>query len=194
MIQSKQDLRNYLRCDEIARFGQPVSAARRFGCGLPWRYNVTLRKMEYNLNCRRGVLKKVCAVWYKLRMRRLSERTGWFIPVNVFGPGLCVAHIGPVIVNGAARFGANCKLQAMVNIGASAGGKEAPHGGDFVYFGPGAKVFGDITLGSNICIGANAVVNKSCEEDGVTLAGVPAKIVSHHGCDSFVTDACAWMK
>ena len=194
MIQSKSDLQYYLKCDEIARFHEEVSIIKKILCGKPWRFNVLLRKMEYNENCRTGLVKKAISIVYKFKMRRLSEKTGWFIGTNVFGPGLCVVHIGPVIVNGHAKFGSNCKLQAMVNIGANAGGEAAPQGGDMVYFGPGAKAFGDIKLGSNVCVGANAVVNKSFEESNITIAGVPAKVVSKHGCDHFVIDACSIVK
>lgn len=38
-------------------------------------------------------------------------------------------------------------------------------------------VLGDIVIGHNCFIGAGAVVTKSFEEDNISLAGVPAKIV-----------------
>lgn len=44
----------------------------------------------------------------------------------------------------------------------------------------GAKIFGKIKIGDNVAIGANAVVNKDFP-DGVTIAGVPAKVVSNKG-------------
>ena len=50
--------------------------------------------------------------------------------------------------------------------------------GDYVYIGPGAKLYGNISIGSRVAVGANAVVNKSFGDD-VTLAGIPARIVSH---------------
>jgi serine O-acetyltransferase len=53
----------------------------------------------------------------------------------------------------------------------------APKIGDHVYIGPGAKVFGDIEIADDVQIGANAVVNKSCMENGAVLVGVPAKII-----------------
>jgi serine O-acetyltransferase len=52
--------------------------------------------------------------------------------------------------------------------------------GDRVYLAPGAKVFGPIRVGHDVAVGANAVVNRDVPE-GVTVAGVPAKIVSTHG-------------
>ena len=62
-----------------------------------------------------------------------------------------------------------------MNIGASGGIPKAPILGDNVYIGPGAKIFGDITLGSNIAIAANSTVNKSILEDNILIAGSPAK-------------------
>lgn len=78
-----------------------------------------------------------------------------------------------MIINDKAKIGANARIHACVNIGASNGG--APIIGDNVYIGPGAKIFGDIKLGNNVTIGANAVVNKSFDEDRLTLVGIPAK-------------------
>jgi serine O-acetyltransferase len=43
--------------------------------------------------------------------------------------------------------------------------------------GPGVKIFGAITLGNNIRIGANAVVNKTFSDDNILLVGIPAKAV-----------------
>lgn len=51
--------------------------------------------------------------------------------------------------------------------------------GDNVYIGPGAKIFGNVVLGNNMMIGANAVVTKSFPEGYCKIAGVPAKIISN---------------
>ena len=48
--------------------------------------------------------------------------------------------------------------------------------GDNVYIGPGAKIFGAITIGDNVKIGANAVVNKSFGDD-ISIGGIPARIL-----------------
>jgi serine O-acetyltransferase len=52
----------------------------------------------------------------------------------------------------------------------------APVIGDNVYLGPGAVLVGDITIGDNVSVGANSVVATSLE-DGVTVLGVPARVV-----------------
>ena len=56
----------------------------------------------------------------------------------------------------------------------------APHIGDDCYLGPGAKIYGDIKIGNNVAIGANAVVNKSLDSN-CTIAGIPAKVIADKG-------------
>lgn len=98
------------------------------------------------------------------------------------GPGLYIGHFGAIIVSGHARIGARCNLSQGITIGASTKGgrRGAPVIGDRVYIAPGAKVFGPITIGSDVAIGANAVVHSDVPAH-VTVAGVPAKIVSQKG-------------
>ena len=86
-------------------------------------------------------------------------------------------HYGTIVISQATRIGANCRIHAGVNIGANAGEKTAATIGDNVYIGPGAKLIGAITVGDNACIGANAVVTKDVES-GVTVDGIPAKVIS----------------
>ena len=50
--------------------------------------------------------------------------------------------------------------------------------GDNIFLGSGARVIGDIQIGSDTAVGANAVVVRSFPEGGVTLGGVPARVIS----------------
>ena len=50
--------------------------------------------------------------------------------------------------------------------------------GDNCIIYPGAKIFGKITIGNNVVIGANAVVNKDVPDNAV-VAGVPARIIRY---------------
>ena len=100
----------------------------------------------------------------------------------MIGPGLCLAHIGPIIISPYAKIGENCRIHVGVNIGADARNSRcAQQIGNRVYIGPGAKIFGDILIADEIAVGANAVVTKSFEDPGVSIAGVPAKIINHNG-------------
>ena len=70
-----------------------------------------------------------------------------------------------------------CRLRPGVVIGTKFTKNES-HGviiGDGVEFGVGSKVLGDITIGDNVIIGANAVVLENVP-DNCIVAGVPAKI------------------
>ena len=46
--------------------------------------------------------------------------------------------------------------------------------GDSLDLGIGAKIIGNVTLGNNVRVGANAVVTKSFVEDDIVLVGCPA--------------------
>lgn len=176
MIKTKEDLYYYLEQDRIALKCPPLTFFRRiqqfFIPNEKWKFERLLRYSEYYYN-RKSILR----YWYMWRFRRQSIKLGFSIPRNVFGPGLSIAHYGTIVVNSNARIGANCRIHVGVNIGASAGRKEAPQIGDNCYIGPGAIIFGDIHIADNVTIGANATVNRSCDQERVVLAGTPAKIV-----------------
>jgi serine O-acetyltransferase len=94
-----------------------------------------------------------------------------------------------LIVNPEARIGANCHIFNGVVIGMEHRyySGDAPVIGNNIYIGPGAKIFGPITIADNIAIGVNAVVNKSFMEPGITIAGVPARKISDKGSEKLIT-------
>lgn len=111
----------------------------------------------------------------KIRFRRISLKLGYSIPINVCGSGLSLPHIGNIIINPHVKIGKNCRIHVGVNIGAHR--DKSPHFGDNVYIGPGAIIFGDVSIADNVSIGANATVNRSVYEPNTVVAGTPAKIV-----------------
>lgn len=176
MINCKADLKEYLAADKFA-LGR--TGARPFFTDLIWRYQILMRKCEYWQNCRKDILGRAVGLFYRFCHHRLGVRCGYFIPLNCCGKGLSLAHIGPVVVNGAAKIGEYCRIHVCVNIGTQAGkSAHAPNIGKRVYIAPGAKIFGQINIADDIVIGANAVVNKSFNQPGVSIAGVPAKVIS----------------
>jgi serine O-acetyltransferase len=146
------------------------------------RFTVLLRFNEFLKNRNSNFfIRAIPMLWFK----RLSIRLGFSIPLNVFAPGLAIVHYGLIVVSPAARIGRNCRIHTGVNIGASSGfsketdlTKFAPKIGHNCYIGPGAKIFGPINIGNDCVIGANAVVNKTIDFDGVSIGGVPAKVIS----------------
>ncbi len=170
MITTKSDLQEYLRKDKVAL---GVTRKRPHSIGdYVWKFQIALRKYEYYINVKpRSALR----LYWKLRHYRLGIKLGLSIPPNVCGAGLRINHYGLIVVNPNATIGEWCDIHQGVNIGTDFDGN-CPTIGSNVWIGPGAKVYGDITLGDGVVVGANAVVNKSF--DSGTVAGVPAKRIS----------------
>ena len=177
MIQSRQDLKHFLRQDQIALGKGGQARPSPFGDEV-WRFQRLLRRTEFHVNCARTPLGRVLAAVYRLRYHRFCVKMGFHLPLNVFEEGLSIAHYGALVVNSAARVGRNCRIHAMVVIGATNGNPAAPVIGSNVYIGAGAKIIGDIRIADDVAIGANAVVVRSIEEPGTTWGGVPARKIS----------------
>ena len=114
--------------------------------------------------------------------------TGIYIaPDATIGPGLYIGHWGCTRIGREVKLGANCNLSPMVFIGFGArdGVTGVPELGDRVYIAAGAKVIGPIRVGSDVAIGANAVVCKDVP-DHVTVGGVPAKVISNKGSEAYI--------
>jgi serine O-acetyltransferase len=173
-INSLDDYKFYLKADLTS------SGIGRWGL-IQWmrhdvmRFQRRLRKTEYVHNCQNGYWGRMRLVLLRLLLRHLGRYLGLEIALNVFGPGLAIVHPYGIIVSDKASIGKNCRIHAGVNIGAHRG--QAPTIGDNVYLGPGAKIVGGVHVGDGAVIGANAVVVKDVPP-GVTVGGVPAKIIS----------------
>lgn len=176
MIKTKQDYKYYLYCDRIA-LGKEYKKPRIVGDEI-WRFERLMRKAEYYKNCSKTIFGKIYSKWLQFIYYKKRIKLGFSIPLNVFGPGLSIAHYGTIVVNGNARVGKNCRIQECTTIGATNGSTLAPVLGDNIFIGSGARIIGNIKIANDIAIGANAMVNKNFEDDGITIAGVPAKKIS----------------
>ncbi len=104
-------------------------------------------------------------------------------PAARFGQGIMLDHATGFVVGETAAAGDNCSFLHAVTLGGS--GKETgdrhPKIGDNVLVGAGAKILGNIKVGSCSRIAAGSVVLSDVPPN-VTVAGVPAKIVGSAGC------------
>jgi Serine acetyltransferase len=86
-----------------------------------------------------------------------------------------------VVIHKDAVIGEKCMIAQHVTVG---GGNSRYPGlpiiGNNVHISHGAIVFGGITIGDNVVIGANAVVNKPLPANAI-VAGVPAKVLRIKG-------------
>jgi len=144
-----------------------------------------LRKIEFLYNTKRNNLfSRLQLLFLETINHRLALKLSFTIPKNVFGAGLCFVHYGTIVVSPKAVIGENCRIHPSTSIGEYNG---APTIGNNVYIAPGARLFGSISIGNNVAIGANAVVNNDVP-DNVTVGGIPAKIIANKSsldCDVF---------
>lgn len=89
--------------------------------------------------------------------------------------GLLIYHKGFLVVNYQARIGKNARFHGCNCVGNNHTG--VPVIGDNADFGVGASVIGGVRIANNVKIGAGAVVTKDILQEGVTVVGIPARIV-----------------
>ena len=121
---------------------------------------------------------------YILLNHRIQTKWGIEIPWSAqIKEGFYIGHFGGIIINGNARIGKDVNISPGVIIGRSGQGETAgvPVIGDNVYIGPGVKIFGKITIGNNVKIGANAVVYQDIPDNAIVVLDPGFKIISHKG-------------
>lgn len=94
--------------------------------------------------------------------------------------GLMILHSGNVIINERATIGHNFIFAGMNCVGVDdTTGEDAhyPVIGNNVFIGVGANIIGDVRIPDNCIIAAGSIVVNRFTEEGVVLAGVPAKII-----------------
>lgn len=147
----------------ISRQGLWVMLVYRFG---RWRYQVRPRLLRLPLSFVYRVLKLLSQIL-----------TGIDLPCEVVvGRRFTIEHFGGIVISGDAVFGDDCIIRNGVTVGLRRTGQRgAPVFGDRVDIGTGAVILGDIRIGNDVSIGANAVVLESVPDNCIAV-GVPAQI------------------
>jgi serine O-acetyltransferase len=182
LIKSKIDYKFFLEADKVALLNNYKGKLARsyVQSNLEWKFQRSLRKVEYLRNCSEGLLGRISYLHAWSDFKNLSIKLGFSIPPNVFGPGLSIAHRGTIVVHPDAKVGENCRIHHGVTIGS---GRiipdDSPSIGNNAFIGTGATIVGKISIADGIAIGANSYVNASFSEPNITIAGCPAKKISN---------------
>lgn len=129
--------------------------------------------------------------FYKLRLfllaRLISQIARHLTGIEIhpgakIGKGLFIDHGMGVVIGETSIIGDNVLLYQGVTLGGTGleKGKRHPTIGNNVVIGTGAKILGNITVGDNSYIGANAVVIKDVPPNS-TVVGVPGRITKQDG-------------
>ena len=140
---------------------------------------VSSRKMDYykfKKSISSNPLNSILYLYYARKTNQLCQKLNMEIPTEKIGKGLTIYHPTGIVVNGNAVIGENCHFHGGNCVGNSGVDTTAcPVLGDNIMLGVGAKIIGNIRLANGIKVGAGAVVVSSFLEEGITIAGVPAK-------------------
>jgi len=116
--------------------------------------------------------------------RLLSEINRWMNGMDIhpgaqLGKNIVIDHGLGVVIGETAIIGDRCLIYHGVTLGSTQlkPGKRHPTLGNDVTVGAGAKILGNIVIGSRSKIGANSVVTRDIPPDS-TAVGIPAVIVS----------------
>jgi serine O-acetyltransferase len=158
----KRDLQAYE--GRLSAQGFWVMVVYRFG---RWRYTIQTLWVR-----------KVFSFLYKVLDKLVQILTGIEFPCEVeIGEHFVIDHFGGIVVSGYAKFGDHCRIRNGVVVGLKdVDNPCAPNIGNYVDIGAGAKVLGDICIGDNVKIGANAVVITDVPDNSIAV-GVPARIM-----------------
>lgn len=81
-----------------------------------------------------------------------------------------ISHSVGVVIGSKVKIGNDCNIYSGVVLGARGNSRKMPNIGDNVIIGTGAKVLGDINIGSFSRIGANVVVVKNLSPESIMVS------------------------
>lgn len=139
------------------------------------------------------LLRAPFSLLYRMLYRKVRNVYGIELPYSVkLGRRVIIEHQGCIVIHGNCTIGDDSIIRQGVTLGLRHLDRltEAPSLGKRVNVGAGAKMFGNITIGDDVNIGANAVV-LSDVPSGSTAVGIPAKVVRTKAKAVSVSDSSA---
>lgn len=125
------------------------------------------------------LLRAPLSLLYRMLFRKIRNTYGIELPYSAkVGRRVIIEHQSGIVIHGDCVIGDDCIIRQGVTLGNRHRDRplDAPHLGDRVNVGAGAKIFGAIVIGDDANIGANAVVLHDLPV-GATAVGIPAKVV-----------------
>lgn len=188
MVAFRDDVRRYFTVQEQSQGVSKRQMIARFIRNQPlWMIFLYRFGRWLHLECRLPVVRPLLKVIFAVVSEILEMVLGIHINVKAkIGKGLYIGHYGGIWI-GPVTIGDYCNLsqEVTIGIGGTGSARGLPVIGSRVFVGPGAKIFGKISIGDNVAIGANAVVSKDIPENAVVL-GNPGRIVGYGGSEGLI--------
>ena len=183
MISSKKELKFYIMADMMMNRGKFQWSLRDrikhiFLPDYIMRYLKSMRYYAYYSNKQHFTPPHLfLKAYHGFRFRKRGIKLGFSIGANTLGYGVVMPHYGTIVVGASNHIG----NYAVIHTSTCISDNSKVIGND-LYLATGAKMTSMLTLGDNVSVGANSVVNKSFGSDCM-IAGAPAKRIK---------DAEAW--
>lgn len=126
------------------------------------------------------LLRAPLSILYRALFRKIRNTYGIELPYSAqLGRRVVIEHQSCIVIHGDCVIGDDCIIRQGVTMGNRYLDRpfDAPKLGKRVNVGAGAKLFGNITIGDDANIGANAVVLIDVPP-GATAVGIPAKVLN----------------
>lgn len=169
LTEMRSDLDSVVERDPAAR--NPVEVALMYpGVHAVWAHRVSHAMWRRGACLPARALSQVTRFWTNIEIH----------PGATLGPRLFIDHGAGVVIGETAEVGADVTLYHGVTLGGTSlvHGKRHPTVGDRVTVGAGAKVLGNLVVGADSRIGANAVLVRSVDDHSVVV-GVPGQVIAH---------------
>jgi len=133
-------------------------------------------------------LYRVAHMFWKIKLKLIARIISSFAkvitgveihPGATIGKNFVIDHGNGVVIGATAMIGSNVLIYHQVTLGGTGnetGSKRHPTVCDNAMIAAGAKILGNIYVGKNAKVGANAVVLKDVP-DNATAVGIPARII-----------------
>ena len=129
-----------------------------------------------------GLLHKIKQYFYLFRIKRMDAFNNASMGTDIgFGahfetPPHLQHGLNGIIVSHYAHIGKDAWIAQQVTIGQAIDENVAPTLGDNVVISAGAKIIGNVRIGNNVTIGANAVVVNDMPDNSI-CGGIPARVI-----------------
>ena len=166
---ARSDLQSVTERDPAAR--RPVEVALLYpGVHAVWAHRVSHALWNRGAYFPARALSQATRFWTNIEIHPAAE----------LGPRLFIDHGAGVVIGETAVVGSDVTIYHGVTLGGTSlgHGKRHPTIGDRVTVGAGAKVLGDLNVGDDSRIGANAVLVRSVHDHSVVV-GVPGQVIAH---------------
>lgn len=193
IIKDKKELRFYIMADRIMNGHTPNATLKEW---LSVRllkkeriidYLRYMRKLNYYEH-QSGFLNKLISVYYKRKYNAIELQLRIHIDENTCGYGLVLPHAHCYRIGAKNTIGNYAVIQGEAFMTAS-----NITIGDFFYAAVGTIMIGPMTLGDNVSVAANSLVNKSCGSN-VLLAGSPASVKKENYPSWIERDGIRWQE